>query len=42
VPTDRLDLAGAIEDAGIPRDKAERIASAILDAVHGARGLWLA
>jgi len=35
VPTDRLDLAGVIEDAGIPRDKAERIASAILDAVHG-------
>jgi len=35
VPADRLDLAGAIEDAGIPSDKAERIASAILDAVHG-------
>jgi hypothetical protein len=35
VPTDRLDLAGAIEDAGIPRDKADRLASAILDAVHG-------
>jgi hypothetical protein len=35
VPTDRLDLAGAIEDAGIPRDKAERVASAILDAIHG-------
>ena len=35
MPNDRLDLAGAIEDAGIPRDKAERIASTILDAVHG-------
>jgi hypothetical protein len=35
VPTDRFDLAGTIEDAGIPRDKAERIASAIIDAVHG-------
>ena len=35
MPTDHLKLAGAIEDAGIPRDKAERIASAIIDAVHG-------
>ena len=35
MPNDRLDLAGAIEDAGIPRDKAERIASAVVDAIHG-------
>jgi hypothetical protein len=33
--SDRGDLANAIEDAGIPRDKAERIALAIIDAVHG-------
>jgi hypothetical protein len=33
--SDRLALANAIEAAGIPRDKAERIALAIVDAVHG-------
>jgi hypothetical protein len=30
----RLALANAIEDAGIPRDKAERVASVIFDAIH--------
>jgi hypothetical protein len=32
--SDRLALANAIEDAGIPRDKAERVASVIFDAIH--------
>lgn len=32
--SDRLALSNAIEDAGIPRDKAERMASVILDAIH--------
>jgi hypothetical protein len=31
---DRLALAHAIEDAGIARDKAERVASAIFDAIN--------
>jgi hypothetical protein len=30
--SDRLALANAIEDAGIPRDKAERLASVLHDA----------
>ena len=30
--SDRLALAHAIEDAGIPRDKAQRVA--IFDAIH--------
>jgi hypothetical protein len=29
--SDRLALANAIEDAGIPRDKAERLASVLLE-----------
>jgi hypothetical protein len=32
--SDRLALANAIEDAGIPRDKAERVASVIVDLVR--------
>lgn len=32
--SDRLALANAIADAGIPRDKAERVASVIIDAIH--------
>ena len=32
--SDRLALANAIEDAGIPRDKAQRLASVIHDAIH--------
>jgi hypothetical protein len=32
--SDRLALADAIEDAGISRDKATRIASVIFDAIH--------
>jgi len=32
--SDRLALANAITDAGIPRDKAERVASVIVDLVH--------
>jgi hypothetical protein len=32
--SDRLALANAIEDAGIPRDKAQRVASVIFDAIH--------
>ncbi len=32
--SDRLALANAIEDAGIERGKAERIASVIFDAIH--------
>jgi hypothetical protein len=32
--SDRLALANAIEDAGIPRDKAERLASVIFDTIH--------
>ena len=32
--SDRLALANAIEDAGIPRDKATRVASVIFDAIH--------
>lgn len=32
--SDRLALSEAIEDAGIPRDKASRIASVIFDAIH--------
>ena len=31
---DRLTLAHAIEDAGIERTKAERVASVIFDAIH--------
>ena len=31
--SDRLALADAIEDAGIPRDKAQRVASVIFDAI---------
>ena len=33
--SDRLTLAHAIEDAGIERVKAERVASAIVDVIHG-------
>ena len=32
--SDRVTLADAIEDAGIPRDKAQRVASVIFDAIH--------
>jgi hypothetical protein len=32
--SDRLALANAIEDAGIQRAKAERVASVIFDAIH--------
>jgi hypothetical protein len=32
--SDRLALANAIEDGGIPRDKAERMASVIVDLVR--------
>jgi 3-oxoacyl-ACP reductase-like protein len=32
--SDRLTLSRAIEDAGIERDKAERVASAIVDLIH--------
>jgi hypothetical protein len=32
--SDRLTLANAIEDAGIDRTKAERIASVIFDVIH--------
>jgi hypothetical protein len=32
--SDRLALANAIEDAGIPRDKAERVASVIVAAIY--------
>jgi len=32
--SDRLTLANAIEDAGIERSKAERVASAIVDVIH--------
>jgi hypothetical protein len=32
--SDRLALANAIEEAGIPRDKAQRVASVIFDAIH--------
>lgn len=32
--TDRLALAHVIEEAGIARDGAERVASAIFDAIH--------
>jgi 3-oxoacyl-ACP reductase-like protein len=32
--SDRLTLANAIEDAGIERAKAERVASAIIDIIH--------
>jgi hypothetical protein len=32
--SDRLALANAIEDAGIERAKAERVASVIFDAIH--------
>jgi Uncharacterised conserved protein (DUF2371) len=32
--SDRLTLAHAIEDAGIDRAKAERVASAIVDLIH--------
>jgi hypothetical protein len=32
--SDRLTLARAIEDAGIERTKAERVASVIFDAIH--------
>jgi hypothetical protein len=32
--SDRLTLAHAIEDAGIDRAKAERVASAIIDLIH--------
>jgi hypothetical protein len=32
--SDRLALSNAIEDAGIPRDKAQRLASVIFEAIH--------
>jgi hypothetical protein len=32
--TDRLTLARTLEDAGIARDGAEKVASAIFDAIH--------
>lgn len=32
--SDRLALSNAIEDAGIPRDKAERLASVIYDTIR--------
>jgi hypothetical protein len=32
--SDRLALANAIEDAGIARDKAQRVASVIFAAMH--------
>jgi hypothetical protein len=32
--SDRLALANAIEDAGIKRSKAERVAPVIFDAIH--------
>jgi hypothetical protein len=32
--SDRVALADAIEDAGIPRDKAQRVASVIFDTIH--------
>ena len=32
--SDRLALANAIEDAGVERGKAERIATVIFDAIH--------
>jgi hypothetical protein len=32
--SDRLALSNAIEDAGIARDKAQRLASVIFDAIH--------
>lgn len=32
--SDRLALSNAIEDAGIPRDKAQRLASVIYDAIR--------
>jgi hypothetical protein len=32
--SDRLALANAIEDAGIPRDKAEQLAATIFDGTH--------
>lgn len=32
--SDRLTLTRAIEDAGIERDKAERVASVIVDVIH--------
>jgi hypothetical protein len=34
VATDRLALAHAFEDAGLPRDKAEAVAGTIMDAIH--------
>ena len=37
--SDRLALANAIEDAGIERAKAERVASVIVDLVHEDRAL---
>jgi len=32
--TDRLTLAHVFEEAGFPREKAEAVASTILDAIH--------
>ncbi len=32
--SDRLSLAHAFEDAGIPRDKAEQVATAVLNAIR--------
>jgi hypothetical protein len=32
--SDRIALANAIEDAGIERSKAQRVASVMLDAIH--------
>jgi ethanolamine utilization protein EutP (predicted NTPase) len=32
--SDRLALSNAIEEAGIPRDKAQRLASVIFEAIH--------
>jgi hypothetical protein len=34
MPTDRLALAHVLEEAGIQREGAEKVASAIFDAIH--------
>jgi hypothetical protein len=34
MPTDRLALAHVLEEAGIQREGAEKVASAICDAIH--------
>ena len=38
--SDRLALANAIEDAGIERGKAQRMASVIFDAILAALRYW--